>query len=350
MAQIINEMPSVGALLGQGLGQGLNTGLQQIADFKIKQLMARQQAASNQALLQALTGGQNQQEQYNTSQMQQQMMGQQGQDQLPDQQTNQQQYAQQEDVGSINPQASEALGYLSPHDVIGLSKGLNTEKYRSKQLEADANKFNYQVNKTYIDTVKTRSHRAKDDIVHLQRMKKLFEEGDVRDPRISTLFDYFGINYDALKNGDTSEIEKLQTRLLGGAQGTFGGRVTNYQTGLYAKGIPSYLNSAEAAVRLVDQLIKTKEYEMNEGKVLDNFLQHGKVPFDLQTQVDRQLEPMYKKYASDYINAPTSNQKSFEALPDATLYDGKKIMDESSGKILVSYKGKWVPQDKIPKG
>lgn len=43
MAQIINDNPGIGSLLGTGLGQGLSSGLQQLAQLKTNQLLTRHQ-------------------------------------------------------------------------------------------------------------------------------------------------------------------------------------------------------------------------------------------------------------------------------------------------------------------
>ena len=54
MAQIINEYPGIGSILGQGLGTGLGQGLQQIAELKANRLLSRHQQRETAQGLQSL--------------------------------------------------------------------------------------------------------------------------------------------------------------------------------------------------------------------------------------------------------------------------------------------------------
>ncbi len=54
MPQIINDNPSIGALLGQGVGQGLSTGLQQLAQLKIQHLLEQKRKNETTRGLEAL--------------------------------------------------------------------------------------------------------------------------------------------------------------------------------------------------------------------------------------------------------------------------------------------------------
>ena len=54
MAQIINEYPGLGALLGQGLGQGLGNSLQRVAEIKSNRLLARNQQRETARGLQSI--------------------------------------------------------------------------------------------------------------------------------------------------------------------------------------------------------------------------------------------------------------------------------------------------------
>jgi hypothetical protein len=54
MAQIINDNPGIGALLGTGLGQGISSGLQQIAQLKTNQMLQKHQQREAARGLQSL--------------------------------------------------------------------------------------------------------------------------------------------------------------------------------------------------------------------------------------------------------------------------------------------------------
>jgi hypothetical protein len=333
MPQIINENPGIGALLGTGLGQGFASGLQQLASLKTNQLLENykqqlkrpQQEAFAQAIS-SLLGGQQQPNLANQVNAESESG-----------------FAQQ------SPNNIPNLGRLDEKQALELAKLGLTKQYREKKLHQEENKSNIEFNKDVIKNVREKGRSAREVIPVLKRDIELSKRGKIRNPLTSSILNKLGLDFEALQNGDTLEMQKLQNYVLRGASKTFGGKVSNFEAMQLLKGFPNIFQSDEGRIQLAEQLLRTAELEDKENKAfLDIVKKNGnKVPFDLEQQLEEKMRPEYEKYTQEFVHAFSGKNKAaarFDSLPDAKQYDGKKIRDTETGQVLISKDGKWVKE------
>jgi hypothetical protein len=105
----------------------------------------------------------------------------------------------------------------------------------------------------------------------------------------------------AANNPETQLFVKLVNNFIGRAKDTFGSRVTNFDLGVFMRGLPTLANSPEGRALIIDQL---------------------KIENDLNSMYDNTLKEVYTKYGSDNIDPVIANE-----LAD-------KIMKEREGPLL----------------
>ena len=145
---------------------------------------------------------------------------------------------------------------------------------------------------------------------------------------------------------EAQEAVKLVADNLTGAKDTFGARVTNFDLQAYMKRLPTLLNSAEGRRRVLRDLriMNTINKEHAEG-VLNTVEKYGGPSQISLSKAERIFKkdyaPRMKELREEFVNP---DKKSFSSLPDASLYSGRKFVDESTGQVLISDGKQWVPE------
>jgi hypothetical protein len=402
MPQIINEGPSIGALFGQGLGQGFGTGLERLAQHKLNQVLQRQQSEQTSRGLAALGIPEQQAQQIamlppelqsvvvknylqgaesagldqalqgilGTGAQEVQQEEQNGLQELRQQQATQQVPQQrkleltgkdallnaiEEIQGKKQPQAEPGSTALGKPKVNSFQEALlkprlkPEHKLKVAELQSKNQQANRKLNHDYITKVYNTDRAAQQEDKVLKRIIAIREGGKARPAAMTQALKELGIDYQALKNNDTLELEKLGTWFLQGAPDLFGGKVSNQQMQIRLRQVPNDLQTDEGSTLLANQMLLANESKHAEARAIREIIKEngGEPPWDLQIKAAERAQKIQEDLASKFINgepAFTTKKSSdtFETLPDAAKYKGRVVEDERTGQRLRSDGTRWI--------
>lgn len=240
-------------------------------------------------------------------------------------------------------------------DKTNLIQGLfETPEQRAKKekVEFENKKFDYkQKSDAFKETKAERKEildqakSAKDALARLDRMQELSEKGKLDSPLYVELLKKTGFDIPALLTPDSNEFRKLEVDFLRDAKNIFGARVTNYEAAQFLKSIPSLSQNKEGRARVIRNLKIMNEGKLVRAETLKDILREnkGNPPLDIAEQVEDRAAPKIDKLLQEFrYGTQNKSGKFFNDLPPAAQYNGKKIRDKESGKILKSNGQEWL--------
>jgi hypothetical protein len=244
-------------------------------------------------------------------------------------------------IGQINKpgQLSNTAGLTSDQSIKLAQLGIQQQQNASKE-KADA----YKYSKEYLTESRNQASQAKDDIRNLNAMDALNKSNGLPNTKIYTALKHLGLDYPVLLNPKGEAFEKLTVDFLAGAKNTFGSRVTNYDAQTYLKGIPTLLNTPEGRDNVIKTLKIIRQGKIEKQKAIDQILKENKniPPYDLANRVEELIGPKLDNLSAQLVSlAQGNNDMSFDKLPPASGFAGKKIQDEETGQIYVSDGSSW---------
>lgn len=145
----------------------------------------------------------------------------------------------------------------------------------------------------------------------------------------------------------TPEAERYQKTLnefSANAKDTYGARVTNFDLQQYLKRFPTLMNSEEGRKQILQQMRLVnkinKEYYGTLKKVYDKAGGVRKIDDDVARRIAEQVS----RGKIDKMVSKFSDIGQITSLPSAAQHKGKRILDEETGKVLVSDGNEWVPE------
>lgn len=211
-----------------------------------------------------------------------------------------------------------------------------------------------------------REHQAEPKLLELEDKLNKYEQEGLRFDRLQQLFSpelekKFPSSFTAAlftKNGElrptataslspeAQEAVKLVADNLSGAKDTFGARVTNFDIQSYMKRLPTLLNSAEGRRRVLRDLSMMNELNQmhTEGVlgVIDRYGGPGKISVSKAERIfKKEFAPQMKKIKEEFVNP---EKATFNELPPAQRYVGRKFKNEETGEVLVSNGKEWLPE------
>lgn len=187
---------------------------------------------------------------------------------------------------------------------------------------------------------------AKDTLARLGRMEELNKTGKLDSPIYIEFLKKTGLDIPALTTPDSQEFRKLEVDFLKDAKNIFGARVTNYEASQFLKSIPSLSQSKEGREKVIRNLKIMNEAKLVRANTLREILKenNGIPPLDLAEQVEDRSAPKIDKLLSKFTRGiQGKTEKSFNDLPPASQYNGRKIRDKETGKIFQSNGNEWLP-------
>jgi len=245
------------------------------------------------------------------------------------------------------PSLTSALGPLAGG--INSQQALELAKLATSQRESQAREKNLAFKET-ADVRKEVSdlHRAASkNLERLDEMKRLNDSGELDNPHYVSLLEKFKIDYPALLSPGSQQFKKLQTDFIGNAKDIFGSRVTNLDISTFLNSIPSLTQSKEGKERVIEALKYFGKADQLRFDIMDDIIKKNKgiPPLDLREQIERKASSKLdslSEHLKKVINPSSENKSSFNELPSASQYNGKKIRDKQTGEILVSNGVDWV--------
>ena len=248
---------------------------------------------------------------------------------------------QQQPSQQVNPERAQILEdiFTSPHEKREREK-LSLKK---QQIAAQERLAGFKETKADRTAILNDAKGAKDNLARLDRMGELSKHGKLSSPLYLDFLKKTGFDIPALTTPDSEEFRKLEVDFLRDAKSIFGARVTSYEVAQFLKSIPSLSQSKQGRERVIKNLKIMNEGKLVRAQALRDVLKenNGTPPLDLAEQVEDKASPKIDKLLNEFRLGKSS--KSFNDLPPASQYNGQKIRDKESGKILQSNGQKWLP-------
>ena len=147
-----------------------------------------------------------------------------------------------------------------------------------------------------------------------------------------------------LVNTDTQKFTKQVTDFIGNAKNFFGGRVTNFDVGIFKQRLPSLMNTREGRKAIMDMMELNHQMASVESKVWkEAYHKYGdkadypSISLAVDQEVERRLEEMTG--LAEKLVAESDSLSTVGRNP--AQYSGKTMMRTKSGKIV------GIPSDKV---
>lgn len=257
---------------------------------------------------------------------------------------------------SIYPVAEKALGPDAAKQLLQLYA------QKSKLQEQEGQKIRLQERKFQ----QQQAQKAEPDLLERETKLMHYEQEGARFERLQNLFSpelesKFPSSFSvglltkegelrptaaALLSPEAQEAVKLIADNLSGAKDTFGARVTNFDLQSYMKRLPSLLNSPEGRRRVLRDLrLMNKLNTMHEQGVLDIIEKEGGPEKISISQAERKWKKEHSKQLAEIKKEFVNPEKNtFNDKPDASLYQGRIIVDEETGERFRSNGKEWIAE------
>jgi len=152
------------------------------------------------------------------------------------------------------------------------------------------------------------------------------------------------LRFPFLANAETQRFVKTLNEFAKGAKDTFGSRVTNFDLEQYMRTFPTLLNT-EAGIKQILQQMKivndiNKVYNNSLSDVFERSGGIRKIDYDVAKRYAEKIsKPKVEALVKKFNEIGT-----FESLPEASQFQGKKIKNKKTGETFVSDGKEWVPQ------
>lgn len=140
---------------------------------------------------------------------------------------------------------------------------------------------------------------ARQNLLDLERMEELQEEGKLDTPGYVEFLKRSGLDIPALMSPGSEEFQKIAVTFLRDARTYFGARVTNFELDQFLKGIPSLSQSPEGRKRVIANLKRFNRIALEHSNALKEVIAENKgtPPLDLLEKIDTKVGKKMDKLA-----------------------------------------------------
>lgn len=144
---------------------------------------------------------------------------------------------------------------------------------------------------------------------------------------------------------EAQESLKLIIDSTSNIKDTYGARVTNFDLQTYLKKLPSLLNSPEGKSRVLRDLqVMNRINQLHASGIQEIFEEAGgtdKIPYSkAESRYKKRYGGLEKDLKEQFVNP---EKGTFDKLPDANKFLGRKIKNPETGEILISDGKEWKP-------
>lgn len=320
MVTILEQKPGLGQALGIGVGQGLSEGLKMLAASKAEglhrqELMKGLEAAGLPPEVADLPEG-----------FQKEIFKQKSREALLSRI-----FGPQSGGGGVavdtmltesGPQGSAAvLEESGPSTEELLALGVS-DPSSAKLLQAERD---YRLRERTARLAESRDYRkklrqendlARENIMRLDRMTELIDEGDLTNPVVYSVLNKFGLDFDVLLSPDTQEFRKLSNDFIRGAREIYGARVTNFELDAFLKTIPNLMQTEAGKRRVIRNLrilSEGKRARYQESRdILKEF--KGIPPWNFEELVEERVAPKLDELSKRFVFGEPAEEKRIEVI------------------------------------
>lgn len=144
---------------------------------------------------------------------------------------------------------------------------------------------------------------------------------------------------------EAQEAIKLIVDSTSNIKDTYGARVTNFDLQTYLKKLPGLMNSPEGKMRVLRDLqVMNKINQLHAQGIMDIFDEADgtdKIPYSTAEKLYKKKYGALERQLKEQFIHPEKG--TFDQMPDANKYLGRKIKDSETGEILISDGKEWKP-------
>lgn len=374
MALTILNKPGFAELLGSNLGSGLSQGLSMLAQQRLQNMMQNQQRMGTAMGLQAaglsperaqgislldpmlqreiLKQGMAAENQQGLAALSSALFG-----GMP--QPNDPKGISDPNMPNQNPIAliSQALsqGQINPRQAESLMGQVLEQQREQQKLAMKERELSLKTRKDVRDdlkqtekireTISTQAETAREDSAALQRLNELNETGKVRAGFAEQLLDSVGLNFESLKNAETSEFQKLSLGFFRNLKNIFGGRITNLEVENFLKSIPNLMQNKEGRAAVIRNMALASQGRLVKQQIMEQIAaeNEGRYPLDLQEQINKRARPILDALADQLVQGLGKKVQKNDAFPNPEENNGARIRDTKTGIEYVSNGIIWEP-------
>ena len=246
--------------------------------------------------------------------------------------------------GQINPRQAETLMGQVLEQQREQQKLAMKERELSLKTRKDM-RDDFKETEKVRESISTKAESAREELASLKRLNELNTSGNVRAGFTEDLLDRFGLNFESLKNADTSEFQKLSVGFLRNLKGIFGGRITNIEVENYLKSIPNLMQNAQGRAAVIRNMALASQGALVKQQIMEQIAQenNGSYPFDLQEQVNKSARPVLDALADQLVQGLGKKVQKNDAFPNPTQNNGARIRDTKTGIEYISNGIIWEP-------
>ncbi len=245
---------------------------------------------------------------------------------------------------ALNPQQNQQQ---VPKRILSKAEAEAERKVRADQLKElhEERKFNREQeakevkeSKDWYKAELAGSHSLKENLARLSRMEKINKSGKLNHNLLTSIRDTighgiggkFGTSFigipgidltSVLLSPESQEFEKLSKDMLSGLSDMYKGRVNQVEVESFLKTIPSLLQSSEGRQAVIENMRRFTEDKLlavQQAKAIKD-ANAGKIPADLQIQVEENIGSRLDKTIEDFKNLTHSNPGRNEDLLTSTI-------------------------------
>ena len=183
---------------------------------------------------------------------------------------------------------------------------------------------------------------AKQNIIRLDQMENLVKSNQLDNPMYVQTLKSLGFDWPALLNTESNEFKALKTTFIKNAKAIFGARVTNFDLKTFMNMLPSLTQPGESNLKIIKALKTFYEIDVKKSNLLNEIVEKHDYdinPLQLRKKLDTEMKPILNKAADIFKQTISKNynfSESFEKLPDASKFAGRRIYDDKANVTLIS--------------
>lgn len=247
-------------------------------------------------------------------------------------------------------QGAAFAGQPGEMGVVGnMFKSEQERREKQDKLRTDKEKQYFKVNEPKVMELSDTLNKLEMEQSRYDRLGQLFSEPEKFPSALTAaLFSKDGQLNDIVYSQLTPEAQeaiKLIIDSTSNIKDTYGARVTNFDLQTYLKKLPGLMNTTEGKMRVLRDLqIMNKLNQLHASGIQDIFDEEGgtdKIPYSTAEKLYKKKYGALERQLRDQFVNP--EKATFNDLPDAQKYLGRKVKNPETGEIFISDGNEWKP-------
>lgn len=224
--------------------------------------------------------------------------------------------------GGLNEKQATELAKL------GLQKQENAAKRDVAQIKAT---------KEELGDFRKKHKVAKEDLQSLERLEELEKNNELDSETYNAFLEGMGLDLPALRSPGSQEFNKIVNNFIRNIKDIFGARISNQELEQFMLTLPNLSQSPEGRKRVIANLKKVARTNYEYGKAAQEILKDHKgiPPIDIADQVEERIDKRLDKVADQFkVDLKRPVPESANKLGVAASYGIGKAIPVTGGAVL----------------